>query len=171
MQTDPIYVSFAVPEEVLPAIRKGMAVGPLDVRVMPSAPDEAPVHGVLTLVENTVDASNHTIRLRATFPNKDQRLWPGQYAEVVLTIAHEPNCIVVPSEAVQTGQNNSQFIYVVRPDQTVEARPITVTRAMDSDTVVEGVRAGEVVVTDGQLRLVPGARVQAKESTPKAEVR
>ncbi len=104
------------------------------------------------------------IHLRATFANKDRRLWPGQFAEVVLTIAEEPNSLVVPSQAVQTGQNN-QFVYVIKADQTVEARPVTVKRAVDNETVVEGVQAGETVVTDGQLRLVPGARVQIKDSS------
>ena len=110
-----------------------------------------------------MDPDNRTIHLRATLANKDRRLWPGQYVDVVLTIAQEPNSIVVPSQAIQTGQND-QFVYVVKADQSVEARPITVKRAVNSETVVEGVQPGETVVTDGQLRLVPGARVQIKDS-------
>ena len=165
MQTEPIYVGFRVPEEYLPAIRKSMAAGELDVRVTQPDANEAPIHGVLSLIENTVDVDSRTIYLRATFANQDQRLWPGQYVGVVLTIAREPNSIVVPSQAVQTGQSG-QFIYVVKADQTVEARPVTVKRSTDIESVVEGVQAGEVVVTDGQLKLVPGSRVQAKE-TPK----
>ncbi len=162
MQTEPIYVSFWVPEELLPPVRKGMAKGDLDVRVTLAGDDGGPMHGVLSLIENTADVSNHTIRLRATLANKDRRLWPGQYVDTVLTISEEPNSLVVPSVAVQTGQT-SQFVYVVKPDQTVEARPVTVKRAMDKETVVEGVQAGQIVVTDGHLRLVPGARVQAKD--------
>jgi membrane fusion protein, multidrug efflux system len=166
MQTDPIYVSLRVPESYLPDIRKSMAAGKLDVKVTQPDANEAPIHGALSLIENTVDVDGRTIYLRATFANKDQRLWPGQYVDVVLTIAQEPNSIVVPSQAIQTSQTG-QFIYVVKTDQTVEARPVTVRRSMDSEAVVEGVQAGEVVVTDGQLRLVPGSRVQAKEIAKK----
>ena len=162
LQTEPIYVGFSIQEDVLPAIRKAMATRDLDVRVaLPRSP-EPPLHGVLSLVENTVDVDNRTIRLRASFSNADERLWPGQYVDVVLTIAVEPNSIVVPPQSVQMGQNGP-FLYVVKSDQTVEARPITVKKAVDTETVVEGVQAGEEVVTDGQLRLVPGGRVQRKE--------
>jgi membrane fusion protein, multidrug efflux system len=163
LQTEPIYVSFWVPEEVLPAIRKNSAAGALDVRVTVQGAEQEPIRGVLSLIENTVDVANRTIHLRATLANKDQRLWPGQFVETILTIAQEPNSLVVPSVAVQTGQTG-QFVYVVKADQTVEARPVTVRRALDKETVVEGVKVGEVVVTDGHLRLVPGSRVQAKES-------
>lgn len=161
MRIEPIYVSFWVPEQYLPAIQKYMSVNELDVKVKRPHEDEEPIHGSLTLVDNAVDADNRTIHLRATFSNKDQSLWPGQYVDVVLTLNREPNSIVVPSQSIQTGQNN-QFIYVVKPDQTVEARPVTVKRSMNNETMVEGVQVGEVVVTDGQLRLVPGARVQIK---------
>jgi multidrug efflux system membrane fusion protein len=163
-QMDPIYVSFRVPEQYLPAIRRERASHELDVAVTPSGEGSEPIHGSLSFVDNTVDSDNRMIHLRATFANQDRRLWPGQYADVVLTIAQEPNSIVVPSQAIQTGQSN-QFVYVVKSDQTVEARPITVKRAADNETVVAGVQAGEVVVTDGQLRLVPGARVQVKDSS------
>ena len=163
MQIDPIYVSFWVPDQYLPAIQKYRATGDLDVRVMQPGGTEQPMHGDLSFVDNTVDVDNRTIHLRATFSNKDQYLWPGQYVDVVLTLTHEPNSIVVPSQSIQTGQGN-QFVYVVKSDQTVEARPITVKRAINDETVIEGVQAGDVVVTDGQLRLVPGARIQTKDS-------
>jgi multidrug efflux system membrane fusion protein len=117
----------------------------------------------LSFIDNTVDPDNRTIRLRATFANPDHRLWPGQYVKVLLTVAQEPNSILVPAPAVQTSQDG-QFVYVVKADQTVEARPVTVKRAVENATVVEGVRPGETVVTDGQLRLVPGARVQIKSA-------
>ena len=161
MQIDPIYVSFWVREQYLPAIQRQMATETLDVGVIRPGEDSEPIHGALSLVDNAVDPDSRMIHLRATFPNKDQRLWPGQYVKVILTIAQEPNSTCVPSQAVQTGQNN-QFVYVVKPDQTVEMRPIVVRRATDKETVVDGLRPGEVVVTDGQLRLVPGARVQIK---------
>jgi len=162
-QVDPIYVSLWVPEQHLPAIKSEMATHELDVAVTPSGDGGEAIHGALSFIDNTVDPDNRTIHLRATFTNTDGRLWPGQYVNVVLTIAQEPNSVVVPSQAVQTGQNN-QFVYVVKSDQSVEARPITVKRAVNSETVVEGVQPDEVVVTDGQLRLVPGAKVQIKDS-------
>jgi multidrug efflux system membrane fusion protein len=163
MQIDPIYVSFWIPQQNLPTIQKHMAINNLNVRVSRPGEDEQPIHGVLSLVDNAVDVGSRTIHLRATFSNKDQRLWPGQYVDVVLTIAHEPNSVVAPSQAVQTGQNG-RFVYVVKSDQTVEARPVMVKRTINNESVVEGVLPDEVVVTDGQLRLVPGAKVQVKNS-------
>ena len=167
-QIDPIYVSFWVPEQHLPAIQKYMATSSLDVTVYQPYEKLEPIHGSLTFVDNTVDdsASTRTIRLRATFSNKDRRLWPGQYVNVVLALTQEPNSLVVPSQAIQTGQNN-QFVYVVKSDGTVEAKPVTIRRTINNETVVEGVQPGEMVVTDGQLRLVPGARVEIKNSAQK----
>lgn len=162
-QVDPIYVSFWIPEHHLAAIRSEMTAHKLDVAVTASGEAGKAAHGTLSFIDNTVDPDNRTIHLRATFDNADGRLWPGQYVNVVLTISREPNSVVVPSQAVQTGQNN-QFVYVVKSDQSVEARPITVKRAINSETVVEGVQPGETIVTDGQLRLVPGAKVQIKDS-------
>jgi multidrug efflux system membrane fusion protein len=167
-QIDPIYVSFWPPEQYLPAIREQMATHALDVAVQPAGDEGEPIHGVLSLIDNTVDPVSRTIHLRATFANKDHRLWPGQYARVVLTIAEEPNSILVPSQAVQTAQDG-QFVYVVKSDQTVEARTISTRRAVENETVVAGVRPGEIVVTDGQLRLVPGAKVQVKSSPAPAK--
>jgi multidrug efflux system membrane fusion protein len=165
-QIDPIYVSFWIQEQHLSAIRKNMAAGALDVGVTLPGEESQPIHGALSFVDNTVDPDNRTIHLRATFANKDRRLWPGQYVKVTLTIVQEPNSILVPSQAIQTGQNN-QFVYVLKSDQTVEARTISTRRAIDNETVVDGVKPGEVVVTDGQLRLVPGARVQIKDAPQK----
>jgi multidrug efflux system membrane fusion protein len=165
-QIDPIYVSFWIQEQHLSAIRKNMAAGPLDVGVTSPGEESQPIHGALSFIDNTVDPDNRTIHLRATFANKDRRLWPGQYVKVTLTIVQEPNSILVPSQAIQTGQNN-QFVYVLKSDQTVEARTISTRRAIDNETVVDGVKPGEVVVTDGQLRLVPGARVQIKDAPQK----
>ncbi len=160
-QVDPVYVSFWVQEQQLPAIRKNMATGALDVAVTAPGAESEPIHGALSFIDNTVDPDNRTISLRATFANPDRRLWPGQYVKVLLTIAQEPDSILVPAPAVQTSQDN-QFVYVLKADQTVEARPVTVKRAVEKDMVVEGVQPGETVVTDGHLRLVPGARVQIK---------
>jgi multidrug efflux system membrane fusion protein len=169
-QIDPIYVSFWVSEQDLPAIRRQMATHELDVAVQPAGDEGEPIHGVLSLIDNTVDPDNRTIHLRATFANKDCRLWPGQYAKVVLTIAQEPNSILVPSPAVQTAQDG-QFVYVVKSDQTVEARPVTARRTVGNETVVVGLKPGERVVTDGQLRLVPGAKVQSKSNPASTEPR
>lgn len=163
-QIDPIYVGFPVLEQHLPAIRKAMATEELDVRVVQPYENVEPLHGALSFVDNAVAADTRMIRLRATFANKEHRLWPGQYVKVVLTIDREPNSVVVPSQSVQTGQKNNPFVYVVKADQTVEARAVTVRRAAGSEAVVEGIKAGEVVVTDGQLRLVPGAKVQVKDA-------
>ncbi len=160
-QVDPIYVSFWVQEQHLPAIRQNMANGALDVAVTAPGAESEPVHGTLSFLDNTVDPDNRTIHLRATFANPDRRLWPGQYVKVVLTIAQEPDSILVPSQALQTSQDN-QFVYVVKTDQTVEARTVTAKRAVGKEVVVEGVQPGETVVTDGHLRLIPGARIQIK---------
>jgi multidrug efflux system membrane fusion protein len=162
-QVDPIYVSFWVQEQHLSGIRKHMAAGALDVGVTLPGEENEPVHGALSFIDNTVDPDNRTIHLRATFANQDRRLWPGQYVKVLLTIAQETNSLLVPSQAIQTGQNN-QFVYVLKSDQTVEARTISTRRTLDNETVVDGVKPGEVVVTDGQLRLVPGAKVQIKSN-------
>jgi multidrug efflux system membrane fusion protein len=165
-QIDPIYVSFWVQEQHLPAIQKHMAAGALDVEVTSSGEGSEPIHGVLSFIDNTVNPDNRTLHLRATFANQDRRLWPGQYGKVTLTVAQEPNSILAPSQAIQTGQSG-QFVYVVKSDQTVEARPVTVKRDIDNMSVVDGVKPGEVIVTDGQLRLVPGARVQIKDAPQK----
>ena len=160
-QVDPIYVCFWVQEHHLPAIRRHMAAGPLDVAVTVPGEENEPIHGVLSFIDNTVDPDNRTIHLRATFANPDRRLWPGQYVKVLLTITQEPNSILAPSSAVQTSQD-SQFVYVVKTVQTVEARAVTARRTVGNETVLEGIQPGETVVTDGQLRLVPGARIQIK---------
>jgi multidrug efflux system membrane fusion protein len=162
-QVTPVYATFSVPEQQLSDIRKYMSAGKLIVAA--TVPNHSPVPGgVLTFVDNTVDQTTGTIKLKATFPNKDRLLWPGQFVNVVLTLATEHNVTVIPSEAVQTGQKG-QFAFVVKSDKTVESRPLTVGRAIEQEIVIEkGLAPGEVVVTDGQLRLVPGAAVQIAAS-------
>jgi multidrug efflux system membrane fusion protein len=130
--------------------------------------DGPPPRGELTFVDNAVDATTDMIQLRATFPNERSLLWPGQFVEVELTLSDLTNAIVVPSQAVQTGQNG-QFIYVVEADPTnaasqiVEQRPVTTGITYQGETVVQGgLKAGETVVTDGQLRLAPGVKVSVK---------
>jgi membrane fusion protein, multidrug efflux system len=161
-QVHPIYVQFGVLEQYLPEIRREMRDKILPVKVTFENMDMPPPQGELTFIDNTVDPTTGLIQLRATFPNEDRALWPGQFVEVELTLSKLTNAVVVPSQAVQTGQNG-QFIYVVKPDQTVEERPVTTGIAYDGGTVVEkGLQAGETVVTDGQLRLAPDVKVNFK---------
>jgi multidrug efflux system membrane fusion protein len=160
----PIYVEFAVPEQYLPEIKKQMAGQTLKVTATFENMDGPPPQGELTFMNNAVDMTTGTIDLKATFPNEDDKLWPGQFVQVVLTLSELTNSVVVPSQAVQVGQNG-QFIYVVKADQTVEMRPVKTGIPFNGDTVVEtGLSAGETIVTDGQLRLAPGMKVTIKSS-------
>ena len=159
----PIYVTFSVPERDLVRIRQA-ASGKEGLEVQGEVPgDEAtPVKGRLSLVDNTVDPATGTVRLKATFINDDRRLYPGQFVNVVLTLGVANQATVVPSQAVQVGQDKS-FVYVVKADSTAEMRTVKTGTTIDSMTVIEdGLKPGEQVVTDGQLRIVPGAKVQAK---------
>ena len=123
-----------------------------------------PPQGELTFVNNTVDESTGTIQLKAAFPNENNALWPGQFVQVVLTLSELTNAVVVPAQAVQTGQNG-EYIYVVKPDQTIEERPVTVGITYQGVTVIQGgLKAGETVVTDGQLRLESGTKVNIKSA-------
>ncbi len=162
-QIQPIYVSFTLPEQHFGAIQTAMAKGALPVTAVISGEDAQPVTGSLTFLDNAVDPTTGTIRLKGTFANEARRLWPGQFVEVRLKVADEPGALVVPARAVQTGQGE-QFVFIVKPDQTVEYRPVTVKRQLEGEVVIEkGLTPGEAVVTDGHLRLVPGARVEVKE--------
>jgi multidrug efflux system membrane fusion protein len=164
-QIHPIYVAFAVPEQYLPEIKREMREKTLKVMATFQNMD-APPQGELTFIDNAVDTTTGTIQLKATFPNEDGTLWPGQFVQVALTLSDLTNTIVVPSQAVQTGQNG-QFVYVVKPDQIAEERPVTIGITYQGETVVQsGLKAGETVVTDGQLRLAPGVKVSVK--TPEA---
>jgi multidrug efflux system membrane fusion protein len=164
-QIQPIYVTFSVPEQYLAEIKKYMSGGKILVEAFITTGKDNPEEGVLTFVDNTVDAATGTIKLKATFANNKKRLWPGQFVDVVIVLTTQPNAIVVPSQSIQTGQKG-QYVFVIKDDLTVEDRPVTVSRTLNSETVIEkGLQAGEKVVTDGQLRLVPGAKVQLKEKT------
>ncbi len=167
-QVRPIYASFSVPEQSLMDIKKYLAAGSVRVQATPRGQERSPGTGQLTFVNNAVDPSTGTIQLKATFPNQDGSLWPGQFADVVVTLAVQPNLTVVPSQAIQTGQQG-QYVYVVRSDMTVESRPVTLGRTIDGNAIVEqGLQPGETVVTDGHLRLVPGMRVQVTSADPVA---
>jgi multidrug efflux system membrane fusion protein len=169
-QIHPIYVTFAVPEQYLPEIQKQMRAKTLKASVTFENMTMPPPQGDLTFVDNSVDETTGTILLKAKFPNEDDALWPGQFVQVTLTLSELTNAVVVPSQAVQTGQDGP-FIYVVQSDpanaeiKTVENRPVTTGITFGNFTVVQqGLKAGETVVTDGQLRLAPGVKVSVKSS-------
>jgi len=167
-QLTPIYVEFAVPEQYLAEIKQPMTGGKLRVKAVIPAEEGRPAQGVLSFIDNNVDASTGTIKLKATFPNSEKRLWPGQYVSVVLTLATRPGAVVVPSQAVQTSQEG-QFVYVVR-DHTAETRSVKTSDSSGSETVIEqGLKPGELVVTDGQVRLFPGAKVEFKNAPPASQ--
>jgi multidrug efflux system membrane fusion protein len=161
-QVYPIYVSFSVPEMNLPEVRRHMAERKLEVLAVIPGGEEYPVSGQLDFVDNTVDPATGTIQLKASFENRDKTLWPGQFVNVVLTLSTESG-VVVPAQAVQTGQQG-HYVFVVKPDLTVEYRPVTLGRTVDGESLIrQGVAADEKVVTDGQLRLAQGALIRVVE--------
>jgi multidrug efflux system membrane fusion protein len=168
-QVQPIYVQFSVPEQYLEQIRSYMAQHALKVQATVAGVPR-PEEGTLTFVDNTVDTNTGTIALKASFANPDRKLWPGQFVNVHLQLSVQSNAVVVPSPAVQTGQNG-QYVYVVKQDQTVTMQPVQAGTTYGSDTVItKGLKPGETVVTDGQLMLLPGAKIKVKPAiTPVQE--
>lgn len=163
-QIQPIYVTFSVPEQYIAEVKKYMAVEKVKIEAVIGRDDDHPERGVLTFVDNSVDTTTGTIKLKATFANDGRRLWPGLFVNVVMTLTTQPNAVVAPFAAIQTGQNG-QYVFVIKGDLTVESRPVVVSRTIGNEAVVEkGVQAGEKVVTDGHLRLVPGSKVEIKNS-------
>ncbi len=174
-QIQPVNVSFAVPEDNLSQIKSYMTGGALKVEAFPSKGDRNPATGHLSFIDNVVDTSTGTIKLKGSFDNRDKRLWPGQFVHVVLTLTVQDNAVVVPTHAVQTGQQGP-FVFIVKDDLTAEVRPVVVSRTSGVESVIQkGLMPGDKVVTDGQIRLTPGARVEikdgqgAKGEAPKAE--
>jgi membrane fusion protein, multidrug efflux system len=164
-QITPLYVGFALPEKELAAV-KGKLGGRLPV--VASVPNSglAAEKGVLSFLDNGVDPATGTIRVKGTFQNRERRLWPGQFVNVLITMDVRRNAPVVPTRAVQTGQQG-EYVYLVKKDSTVELKPITAGVARDGFTVVEkGVNPGDTVVTDGQMRLAPGGKVAVKQANP-----
>jgi membrane fusion protein, multidrug efflux system len=162
-QVQPIYVTFSVPEAQLADIKKYMAQGELPVHATAQGDITVQETGVLTFIDNSVDATTGTIKLKGTFQNPANRLWPGEFVRVSLGLTMRPHAIVVPNQAVQTGQDG-QFVYVVKPDRTVEMRPVVTSTRVDQELVIDrGLEPGETVVTEGQLRLTPGSHVQVQE--------
>jgi multidrug efflux system membrane fusion protein len=162
-QLQPIYVTFAVPEAQLPNVKKYMGEAKLPVFASPQDDISQQQMGVLTFIDNTVDPTTGTIKLKGTFPNTENKLWPGEFVRVTLRLTMRANAVVVPNQAVQTGQDG-QFVYVVKQDRTVEMRPVVTGTRVDQELVVDrGLQPGEMIVTEGQLRLTPGSRVQVPE--------
>jgi multidrug efflux system membrane fusion protein len=163
-QITPIYVSFSAPEQYLGEIKKYMRTGTLKVEAIVPNNEGSTYQGFISFVDNAVDTATGTIKLKGTFTNKERRLWPGQFTNVVLTLTSEPNTIVVPSQTIQTGQQG-QYVFIVNPDLTVESRSVVVGRTTDGETViVKGLTPDEKVVTDGQLQLYPGVKVEIKNA-------
>jgi len=159
-QVKPIYVDFSLPERDLPQVREHAKGASLPVvATIPSYAGHRAA-GRLLMINNQVDSTTGTILLRAEFPNTDELLWPGQFVNVALTLAIQTNAVVVPAAAVQLGQKG-RYLCVVKPDDTVEFRDVQVGDAFGADEVIkQGIRAGERIITSGQLRLVPGAKVK-----------
>jgi multidrug efflux system membrane fusion protein len=171
-QLRPIYVGLTVPERYLADLRAAMAAGPVPVAVtIPSQP-QAPISGTLTFIDNQVDVATGTISLKAKFANDDDRLWPGQFVNVTLTLGIQADAIAVPNAAIQVGPNGP-YVFVIRQDSTVELRLVKPDRTVEDKTVVaKGIAAGEQVVVDGQLRLGNGTRVNVQRppgTAPKAQ--
>jgi multidrug efflux system membrane fusion protein len=161
-QIAPISVTFSIPEARLPELKKYQSQGALRVTASPPKDDAPPAVGRIAFVDNQVDQTTGTIRLKGTFPNEDRRLWPGQFLNVIVTLTSDPNAIVVPTAAVQAGQQGP-YVFIVKDDKTVDMRPVVVSRTSASETVLaSGVKPGETVVTDGHLRLVPGSHISVK---------
>lgn len=170
-QVQPIQVSFAVPEQNLTRIRRFQGQAQLKVDAAPPGEEDRPVSGKLVFVDNTVDTATGTIRLKASYDNPDHMLWPGQFVNVTLWLTVRQGATVVPSKALSVGQAGS-YVFVVQPDQTVQARVVKVGDTLDGMTLVqEGLKPGEQVVTDGQLRLVPGAKVVIKGQESSGEAK
>jgi len=163
-QIKPIYVDFNVPEKDLDEVRRDMTGHQLAVLVRPRSRElqAASESGTLSFIDNAVNVNTGTFELKGLFANDAERLWPGQFVDVTLTLSEMPDTILVPSQAVQTGQDGS-FVFVVGQDMSAKARPVVVGDSLEGQTVIKsGLKAGETVVTDGQLRLFPGAKVKVK---------
>ena len=161
-QITPIYTTFSIPEKLLTEVKRAMAGNELKIEALiPNEPGSTE-SGTISFLDNAVNPATGTIKLKGTFANTSRKLWPGQFTDVVMTLGNRKNAVVVPTTALQTGQQG-QFVYVVKADNSVEMRQVTVSMTAGEETVVEkGLGAGETVVTDGQLRLTPGAVVESK---------
>ena len=162
-QVSPIYATFSLPEKRLTELKRAMAAGQLKIEaVIPNEPGSTET-GAISFLDNAVNPATGTIKLKGVFANRSRKFWPGQFTDVVITLASRQNAVVIPTHAIQTSQQG-EFVYVVKPDTTVEMRQVTSTAVAGEETVIEkGLAPGETVVVDGQLRLTPGATVETKE--------
>jgi multidrug efflux system membrane fusion protein len=168
-QMKPIYVTFTVPEKELPAIRRWNASHPLATRVAFPGGGAEPIAGEVSFIDNRVDTATGTVVLKALFANADEALWPGQFVNVTVTLTTERDAVVVPAATVQTGQEGA-YVFVVKPDSTVDYRPVKVERTEGGDAVVgSGVEPGERIVTTGFVRLAPGVAVTVENAAPAPE--
>lgn len=165
-QVEPIYVTFTVPQQYLGEVKQYSRNGTLTVQAVIPGDTHGTITGKLSFIDNMVDSSTGTIKLKGMFANSDRRLWPGQFVDAYLTLKTQNNALVIPSQAIQNGQQGP-FVYVIKDDNTVEARQITTTETQQPGQLIvqKGLTAGERIVTDGQLRLVPGSKVQVKQAT------
>jgi multidrug efflux system membrane fusion protein len=165
-QVEPIYVTFTVPQQYLAEVKQYARSGALPVETVIPNDERGRVRGKLSFIDNQVDSTTGTIKLKGIFANSDRRLWPGQFVDTYLTLKTQDNALVIPSQAIQNGQQGT-FVYVIKDDSTVEARPITTSDTQQAGQVIvqKGLAVGERIVTDGQLRLVPGAKVQVKQAS------
>jgi multidrug efflux system membrane fusion protein len=169
-QIDPVYVTFSVPEQELPEIRRRAATQKLAVEASFAGDEGSPVAGELSFINNTVDTTTGTVLLKGVFANEAERLWPGQFVQVAMTLSVQRDVVVVPAEAIQTGQEG-RYVFIVGPDLTAQVRLVTVGQTKGTETVVAtGLAAGERVVTQGQIRLAAGITVQIKNAADNESV-
>jgi len=160
-QIKPVYVDFSLPEKDLPSVRQSMAARPLSVDVAVPGSKET-IGGTLSFIDNRVDPTTGTIALKGLFANENEALWPGQFVNTMLTLNERPDAVVVPSQAVQTGQEGS-YVFLIGPDMKASIQKVAAGQTVEGSTIIEsGLQGGETVVTDGQLRLIPGATVVEK---------
>jgi multidrug efflux system membrane fusion protein len=164
-QINPINVTFAVPEQHLADLKRHMAGGRLKVDARFQSDEGRPEQGLLAFVDNAVDRSTGTVKLKAEFSNQERRLWPGQFVNIALTLATQADAVVIPSEAVQVGQEG-QHVFVVKEGKLVEVRPVTLGTTNEGEAIItKGLAVGEQVVREGQFLLGPGSRVEVKDPT------
>jgi multidrug efflux system membrane fusion protein len=169
-QIHPIYVSLSVPQRDFTELRSAMAAGTVEAAVQLPGDDKRVEKGQVAFVDNAIDVATGTITVKAVFPNDHEALWPGQFVNIMLTLRVEPEAVVVPTPAVQIGQNGS-FVFVVKPDQTAEVRSVETSRTLGNETVIaKGLQPGEQVIVDGQLRVTNGTKVEPRpRGEPKKE--
>ena len=170
-QVTPIYVTFSVPEANLDRVRHRFSSGQLKVLAYPKGQSDNPAEGRLTFIDNGVDTTTGMFKLKGTFQNKDRRLWPGEFVDVALVLSTQKNAVVVPTKAIQTGQRG-EYVYVVRTDSTAESRPVKTAGAYQNLTLIsDGLKVGEQVIVNGQLRVAPNAKVMVQSAPPGAQTR